>query len=57
MKNISKTIQTTIDLPDELHKKIAVEAKRQGRSRHQQMLFVLDKFFKEKEENERWQQA
>lgn len=38
-------VRTTIDLPQDLNEKLLVLCQKTKRSRHAQMLFVLEKFF------------
>jgi hypothetical protein len=45
-------VRTTIDLPFSLNKKLSAEAEKEKRSRHSQMLFVLEKFFETPEKSQ-----
>lgn len=40
-------VRTTIDLPIELNEKLYAEAETEHRSRHTQMLYVLEKYFEQ----------
>lgn len=48
-----KAVRTTIDLPLELHEKLAAEAEKEKRSRHAQMLVALERFFDAGEKEKR----
>lgn len=43
-------VRTTIDLPNDLNKKLLHEADKENRSRHLQMLYSIEKYF-ERQEN------
>lgn len=52
MKSETKEIvRTTIDLPVWLNEKLVVEADKEKRSRHSQMLIAIEKFFETPNEN------
>lgn len=45
MEEKKEVFRTTIDLPAALNTKLLREANKEKRSRHQQMLIALEKFF------------